>query len=59
MFIPIDRQTLISKNGGMWGFSCETKGSIHLFEWVEWICGAQLLKERRLLCESVFITIEK
>ena len=26
---------------------------------MEWICGAQLLKEKRLLCESVFIPIEK
>ena len=26
---------------------------------MEWICDAQSLKERRLLCESVFIQIEK
>ena len=26
---------------------------------MEWIYGAQLLKEKRLLCESMFIPIEK
>ena len=30
MFILIDRQTLTPKNGGMWSFSYETKGSIPL-----------------------------
>ena len=32
MFIPIDRQNLILKNGGKWSLSFETKASIHLSE---------------------------
>ena len=59
MFILINRRTLVPKNGGKKSFSYETKASIHLSQWGEWICGAQSLKERRLLCESVFIPIEK
>ena len=59
MFIPIDRQTLILNNGGMWNLSYLTKASIHLSEWGEWIYGAQSLKERVWLCECVFIPIEK
>ena len=30
-----------------------------LSQWVEWICGAQSLKEWRLLCEFEFTPIEK
>ena len=59
VFITIDIWTLILKNGGKWGFSYETKASIHLSQWGEWIWGAQSLKESRLLCESMFIQIER
>ena len=59
MFIPIVRWTLILKIGGKWSFSYETKASIHLSQWVEWICGAQSSKEWRFLCELVFIPTEK
>ena len=48
-----------SKNGMKRSFSYETKASIYLSQWLEWICGAQSLKERILLCESVFITTER
>ena len=48
-----------SKKGRKKSFSCETKASIHLSQWVEWICGAQSLNEWRLLCEFMFIPIEK
>ena len=48
-----------SKYGSKRIFSCESKASIHLSQWGEWICGAQPLKEKRLLCESVFILIER
>ena len=58
MFIPIDKQTLTLKNGGKWNFF-ETKASIHLSQWGELIYGAQSLKERRLLCESMFILIKR
>ena len=47
-----------SKDGTNRCFSYETKSSIHLSEWAEWICGAQSLKEWILLCESMFILIE-
>ena len=57
MFIPIDRQTLILKNGGKWSFFGKTKASIHLSKWGEWLWGAQSLIEKRLSCESVFILI--
>ena len=57
MFIPIDGCTLILKNGGKWSFSYKTKASIDLSQREEWICGTQSLKERRLLCEFVFILI--
>ena len=58
MFIPIDRTTLIQKNDGMWSFFYEIKASIHLFEWWKWIYGAQSWKEKRLLCESIFILVD-
>ena len=48
-----------SKKGRKKSFSCETKASTHLSQWVEWIFGAQSLKELRLLCEFVFVPIEK
>ena len=59
MFIPINGWTLILKNGRKWSFSYKTKASIHLSQRGEWICGTQSLKERRLLCEFVFIPIER
>ena len=58
MFIPIDRRTLILKNSGKWSFSYETKASIHLSHWGEWICGTQSLKDRRLLCKFEFIQLK-
>ena len=48
-----------SKNGKKISFSNEAKALIPLSQWGKWICGAQLLKERRLLCESIFIPIER
>ena len=48
-----------SKIGTKKSFSYETKASIHLSQWVEWICGAQWLKEGGLLCEFMIIPIEK
>ena len=35
------------------------KASIHLYQWVEWICGAQSIKKKRLLYESVIIPTER
>ena len=48
-----------STDGTNRSFSYETRASIHLSQLVERICGAQSLKEWRLLCEFVFIPTEK
>ena len=56
---PNWKMNLNSKNGTNWSFSYETKASIQLAQWVEWIFGAQSLKEWRLLCEFRFTLIEK
>ena len=48
-----------SKNGTNRSFTYEARASIQLLQWVEWICGAQSLKERRLLWEFIFIPVEK
>ena len=48
-----------SKNGRKRSFSYETKASIHLSQGGQWICGAQSVKERRLLSEPMFIQIER
>ena len=50
---------MILKTRGKWCFSYETKASIHLSYWGEWICGAQSLKEERLLWESVFVQTDE
>ena len=48
-----------SKNGTKRSFSYETKPSIRLSQRVEWICGAQSLKECALLYEFGFISNKK
>ena len=48
-----------SKEDGKKSFSSKTKASIHLSQWGEQICSAQPLKKKILLCESMFIPIEK
>ena len=58
VFTTFDRRTLILKNGGKWSFSYEMKASIHLSQQVKWTYGAQSLKERRLVCESMIIPIK-
>ena len=40
-------------------FCYETSASIHLSQWGESIYGAESLKQRRFLCESIFISIER
>ena len=59
MVILIGKWTLILKNGMKWSFSYETKASTHLSQWGEWNYGAQSLKERRLLCESMLILVKR
>ena len=48
-----------SKNGRKRSFSYETKASIHLSYWVDWIFDAKTLKAKRLLCKSMFVPIER
>ena len=48
-----------SINGWKRSISYETKASILLSQCREWICAAQPLKESGLLCECMFIPVEK
>ena len=48
-----------SKSGRKRSFSYENNASIHLSQKREWICGFQPLKEKWLLCESMFIPVER
>ena len=56
---PNWRTNFNCKNGKKRSFPYETKVSIYLSQWREWICGAQSLKEERLLCESLFNQIDR
>ena len=58
MFIPIERQTLILKMAEREVFLMEANHQYHLSQWGECVCFAQSWKERRLLCEPIFIPIE-
>ena len=59
MFVPIEKQTLIPKNGGKRSFSMNPKRQCHSSQWRDWVYGAQSWKEKRLLCEFVFVPNEK
>ena len=56
---PNRKMNFNSKNGLKRSFSYEIKASFYLSQWGEWICGTWLLKERRLLCKSVIIAIQR
>ena len=56
---PNWKMNFISKNGRKTSFSYESKHRNHLSQWGEYVYGAQSWKERRLLCESMFIPIER
>ena len=47
-----------SINGRKRSISYETKASIHLSQYRKWICGAQSLKEKRLLYKSELIQLK-
>ena len=47
-----------SKNANKRSFSYETDDQYHLSQWEECVYDDQSWKERRLLCESMFIPIE-
>ena len=48
-----------SKNGRKKSFSYEIKASISLSQWGECVYGAHSWKEKRLLCESMFVQIDR
>ena len=54
---PNRKMNFDSKKGRKGSFSYETKASISLSQWEECVYGTQWWKERRLLCESIFIPI--
>ena len=45
----VEREAFLTKSKNQW----------HLSQWVEWAYGTQSCKERRLLCEFIFILIDK
>ena len=57
MFNRIKKQTLILNNGGKRSFLIKPKNQDHLSQWGECVYGVQSWKEKRLLRESVFISI--
>ena len=59
MFIPIERQTWIQKIAEKQVFAMQPRHQNHLSQRGECDYGAQLSKERRLLCESMFTLIQK
>ena len=59
MFVEIDGWTLILKIVKEEAFFMKPKVQYHFFLGGEWICGAQSLEERTLLCEFVFILIKR
>ena len=48
-----------SKNGKKRSFLMKRKDQCHLSQWVEWAYGVQPWKEKRLLCEFVFVLIDE
>ena len=59
MFIPIERRTSIPKMIEKEVFLMKSKHQNHLSQHGECIYSAQSRKERLLLCESMFIPIER
>ena len=59
MFILIERWTSILENIEGKVFPIKPRYKYHLSQWEECVYGAQSRKERRVLCESMFILIER
>ena len=59
MFIPIKRWTAIPKMVEIEVSLLKPKHQYHLSQWGECVDGAQSWKEKRLLCEFMFIPIER
>ena len=58
-FIPTDRGTLIVKMVKKEAFLMKPKHQCHLSQLGEYVYGSSSWKERRLLCESMLIQIER
>ena len=58
MFIPIERWTSIQKMVEKQVSLTNPKHQNRLSQYEEWVYSAQSRKERRLLCESMFISME-
>ena len=59
VFVLIDKWTLTLKNGKRQAFIMKSKHQCHLSYRVEWVYGMKSWIERRLLCESVFVLIDR
>ena len=57
MFVLIDKRTLSLKMMERKVFLVKPKHQCHLSQWGKWVYGTQSWKEKRLLCEFVFIPI--
>ena len=55
---PIENRTLVLKILKRVVFLVKPKPQHHLSQWGECVCGAQSLKQRRLLCKSEFIQLK-
>ena len=54
---PIEKQTLIQKMVERDVFLMKPKHECHLSQWGECVYDAQSQKEKRLLCETIFVEI--
>ena len=59
VFAQINGQTLILKMVERKVFLMKPKHQHHLSQWGDRVYGTQFWKERRLLCESMFIPIDR
>ena len=58
-FIPIEGWTSLLKMAIREVFLMKPKHQYHLSQWEKYVYGAQSWNKRRLLCESMFIPIER
>ena len=59
LFIPIDRRASILRKVKRKVFLMKPKHQYHLSQWEECVYGAQSWNERGLLCESLFVQIDR
>ena len=59
VFIPIDKCTLIIKNGWMWSFSYETKALISFVSMKRMCLWCPIMKRKEIITWSMFIPVDK